>query len=196
MLSSSSSFQGINLIVVLSGNYWQPGIGDPTIIGWITVLFYFITAFFCFKCGQKNKGDRSIWFFCALMLLFLGTNKQLDLQSLLTVIGKKMAIEQGWYDQRRLVQKEFIIGLIAFSCAGVMFLIQAIGTKIKRFSLPLLGIIFLLLFIMIRATSFHHVDYLLDLKLGKFRVNWLLELGGIIFLLTAAMREIFKQKIR
>ncbi len=185
-----------NYAVIISGNYWKPGIGDPTVVGWLTVFAYFLTAFCCFKCGHKNKKDAWIWWGLTFILVILGVNKQLDLQSWFTMIGKRIAIEQGWYEQRRLVQKDFIIGLIALSCAGFMFLMQGIGRKVKRFILPLFGLIFLMLFIIIRATSFHHVDQLLGWQVAGFRLNWFLELGGISCLLVAAIKEILKQKKR
>ncbi|CCQ53934.1 hypothetical protein CWATWH0402_4702 [Crocosphaera watsonii WH 0402] len=50
-----------NCAVIISGNSWQPGIGDPTILGWLTVFSYFLTAFCCFKCGHKNRRDSWIW---------------------------------------------------------------------------------------------------------------------------------------
>ncbi|WP_107671344.1 hypothetical protein [Cyanothece sp. BG0011] len=178
--------------LIIVGNDWRPGIGDPTIMGWVTVLCYFITALLCFKCGQKHKNDYLFWWPLALLLIILGINKQLDLQSWLTIVGKKMAIEQGWYEKRRLVQKDFIISLIAISGAIFMFIMQRMKTKIKQFILPILGIVFLLIFIIIRATSFHHVDQLLGWKLGEIRVNWLLELGGISCLAIAACKEILK----
>lgn len=175
---------------MISGNNWKPGIGDPTIMGWLTVLGYFITAILCFKCGQKKKNSHWIWWALSLLLLILGINKQLDLQSWFTIMGKKIAIKQGWYEKRRFVQRDFIIGLVAISSASFMFIMQWMGTKVKQFILPLLGLIFLLVFIIIRATSFHHVDRLLGWELGGIRLNWILELGGISCLAIAAIKEI------
>ncbi len=183
-----------NCAVIISNNSWQPGIGDPTILGWFTVLSYFLTAFCCLKCGQKNKRDRWIWWGIATILFLLGINKQLDLQSLFTIIGKNIAIEQGWYEQRRLVQKNFIIVLITISCASFMFILQGMGRKIKRFILPLFGLFFLLTFIVIRAISFHHVDQLLGWQLAGFRLNWLLELTGISCVAIAGIRQMFKTR--
>ncbi|EAZ90255.1 hypothetical protein [Crocosphaera chwakensis] len=184
----------IKYLIIVVDNSWKPGNGDPTIMGWLTVFFYFITAFLCFKCGQKNDKNNLIWWGLAFILVLLGINKQLDLQSWFTLIGKKMAIEQGWYEKRRIVQKDFIIGLIAISCASVMFIMQWMGTKIKHFLLPLLGLTFLVIFILIRATSFHHVDQLLGWNIGGMQMNWLLELGGISCLAIAAIKEIFASK--
>lgn len=182
---------------LIDNGHWQPGIGDPSFRGWITVIAYLVTAFLCSYCGQQQKrdrfqralGDRWFWWIFSIILLLMGLNKQLDLQSWLTEVGKQVATDQGWYDQRRRVQLDFIMGLIVFSFATLMFLIQSMGKAWKKFWLALLGMLFLLCFIIIRATSFHHVDQLLGWELGGFSLNWILELGGITCIAIAAIRE-------
>ncbi|GBF83006.1 isopropylmalate isomerase [Aphanothece sacrum FPU3] len=173
----------------MENGYWQPRIGDPTLMGWVTVIAYLVTAFLCANRSLKTQRDRWFWMTLSAILLLLGINKQLDLQSWLTLIGKQMAIEQGWYRERRQFQFDFILGLIAVSFAGLMFLIQGMGKSWKRFMLALLGLIFLLSFIVIRATSFHHVDVLLGREFSGFRLNWLFELGGISCIAIAAIKN-------
>ena len=41
------------------------------------------------------------------------------------------------------------------------------------------GLAFLILFVLIRASSFHKVDWFINLHLGGLRANHLMELGGI-----------------
>jgi len=36
---------------------WIPGIGDPTIIGWITVAVYFIVALICLKAAFTSNSE-------------------------------------------------------------------------------------------------------------------------------------------
>lgn len=36
-----------------------------------------------------------------------------------------------------------------------------------------------LVFIIVRVTSFHHVDLMLHMEIGGWRLHWILELGGI-----------------
>lgn len=181
---------------LINNNDWQPGIGDPSLMGWLTVFAYFLTAFLCFNCWRRNRYYRWFWLMLSLILFLLGINKQLDLQSWLTILGKNIAIQQGWYEQRRHFQKEFILGLITVSFASLMFLVQAMGKALKSFILPLFGVSFLLIFIVIRATSFHYVDRLLGFELAGFHLNWLFELGGIICIAIAAIREMLNRKRR
>ena len=32
------------LLAAVEGGRWKPGIGDPTVMGWVTVAAYFVTA--------------------------------------------------------------------------------------------------------------------------------------------------------
>ena len=58
----------------------------------------------------------------------------------------------------------------------------------KEFKFILYGLAFLSAFIVIRATSFHHVDQLLHIHLLGFKINWILELGGIIYVAFGSIK--------
>ena len=170
---------------------WVPGIGDPTIIGWVTVAVYFIVALICFKAVflsnihyRQNKpgSDKSIlvfWNFLAFILIFLGFNKQLDLQSLLTQIGRDIAVEQGWYKSRRTVQVIFVISIGLIGVATFTYLIRTYRNTNSSVKIALTGCVILFSFIFIRASSFHHIDIFISMKLAGVRMNGALELGGL-----------------
>ena len=89
------------LAVTVDGR-WHPGIGDPTFLGWFTAFSYLAAAWLCRRAGRRVRGKhpdarrmRLAWSLMALLMLALGINKQLDLQSWLTYVGKDMAIQQG-----------------------------------------------------------------------------------------------------
>jgi hypothetical protein len=98
---------------------WSPGIGDPTWIGWITTVAYFIGAALCipaFRRAWANwRSSAPGWLMLAIALVLLGFNKQLDLQILLTEIGRSLAQHYGWYQQRRTIQTAFIAMLATTS---------------------------------------------------------------------------------
>ena len=190
----------MTIFAVIINGHWQPGIGDPTFMGWLTVLAYLITAFSCLICAfshrflsplQRVNRIRWLWGFFAIVLLVLGINKQLDLQSLVTVIGKEVALSQGWYQQRRIIQAQFIIGIVIAALILLSVIGRAIYAERRTYRLALLGLMFLSCFIVIRASSFHHIDSLLRWQLVGFRLNWILEIGGIACIATAAIRTIF-----
>ena len=98
---------------------WSPGIGDPTWIGWITTVAYFIGAAMCTlafrRAGANRRSSAPGWLMLAIALVLLGINKQLDLQILLTEIGRSLAQHYGWYQQRRTIQTAFIAMLATTS---------------------------------------------------------------------------------
>ena len=51
-----------------------------------------------------------------------------------------------------------------------------------------MGMVFVIGFVIIRASSFHHVDALLAARLGGMKWNWILELGGIAAVSLGAYR--------
>ena len=136
---------------------WSPGIGDPTIIGWLTVILYLTTSFLCWRVTRRLGGgggssDREINIWRSLFALFLalGINKQLDLQSALTEAGRVLAHIQGWYDRRRIVQIGFVV-LVAILClAGTIVLISWMRQAKGATWLALLGTILVLGFVIIR----------------------------------------------
>jgi hypothetical protein len=169
----------------LIGN-WSPGIGDPTPIGWLTTIAYFATAWGCWLVARRTVIRRKrdwielrIWQALAVTFSLLGVNKQLDLQTAFTIIGKTMAMDEGWYEYRRVVQFIFIV-LIALASAALVLgaLYIARGTS-RHARTALIGFGAVSCFVVIRAASFHHIDQLLASTLWRLRTNWILELGGI-----------------
>lgn len=181
------------------GDEWYPAIGDPSFMGWLTVAAYFVTAILCWKAAIKartsNPGSGSrkaanLWLLLFALLLCLGINKQLDLQTWFTVLGKKIAIEQGWYERRRVVQAFFVLMLSAGGLLLALLVWRSARGSLRQHAWALFGGIFLLAFVVIRASSFHHVDQMLGFRLAGLKMNWLLELSGIGCIAIAAAREL------
>jgi hypothetical protein len=175
------------------GDVWRPGIGDPTVMGWVTVVAYFVAALLCFREGARVKrgaGPREkklFWSTLAVLLVFLGFNKQLDLQTLLTLTGRRIAIAQGWYENRRVVQLVFV-AMIALGGVFSVWLMSRLVRKYPDLRLAMLGFVALLVFVVVRAASFHHVDQLINFHLAGVRMNWVLELGAIALVAIGAWK--------
>jgi len=175
--------------------HWRPTIGDPTAMGWFTVVAYalgaVLTGLAALAHIRHGSGrGRAIWLLVTAGMAFLCVNKQLDLQSLLTEIGRMIARSQGWYAQRREFQKWLV--LVIFAAAGL-----CAGWSILHFRafwmahrLLMTGVMFLITFIVVRAVSFHHFDLLLRTTVLGFRINWALELTGIFLIILAASVEL------
>ena len=175
---------------------WQPAIGDPTLMGWVTVVAYGAAALLAFKSASALRRDSArsssegglsrFWAMLALFLLLLGINKQLDLQTLFTQLARDLALAQGWYEERRRYQLTFIGAVVVAGVLGTIGLAFALRRIAARIWLALVGIGFLVSFVLVRAASFHHVDLLL--RAGPVRLNWVFELTGIGLIALAAAR--------
>ena len=122
-------------------------------------------------------------------MVLLGFNKQLDLQTFLTLSVRKIAIAQGWYDNRRLVQLGFV-GLVAIAgVGGAVFMWRLVRSTGKRLRIALVGFVLLLCFVVVRAASFHHVDSLINFRFGGVRMNWVLELGAIMIIAVGTYKS-------
>jgi len=173
---------------------WRPTFGDPDFIGWFTTGSYFVCAILSFIVALASpKGDRrsfSFWGMISLFMIMLGINKQLDLQTLLTEMGRQIASTQGWMDQRRIVQFLFVV---AFGTAVMIaFLLFAIIMQnfFRQHILVFIGVFFLLSYIIIRAATFHHFGEMFRSQFFAIRMIWLLELTGIYFIVLAGIKEI------
>jgi hypothetical protein len=122
-----------------------------------------------------------------ITLFFLGINKQLDLQSYITAIGKYFAMRGGWYQHRQIVQWLFIRFIVLSSVGLMSFLVWYLRETLLRNSIAIVGISLLMAFIAIRASSFHHVDIFIHSTLFNVRINWIVELSGIMMITVSAL---------
>ncbi|MEY8828037.1 isopropylmalate isomerase [Sedimentitalea sp. XS_ASV28] len=180
------------------GDNWSPTIGDPSVMGWVTVVAYGVTALLCALAfrGEPARRLRLFGYGLTLLLALLMVNKQLDLQSALTAGARCLAQLQGWYEDRRAVQVGFILVLLLYCLGFGIFLIWIMWGHLGQIWLMVLGLIFLLAFIAVRAVGFHHFDALISAQISNVRMNWILELGGLIMIGANAVWMILARRPR
>jgi hypothetical protein len=169
---------------------WSPGIGDPSVMGWVTVAVYFFTAYRCFRLapGRDTKlvpYESHVWWSFVVILVALGINKQLDLQTALTEIDRILAREEGWYGERRIVQAAFLGSVAAISIVGIANVVWLTRKLPIATRVAVVGGVGVVTFVVVRAASFHHVDVLIGHRLFGLKVNWVLEIGSISMILIA-----------
>lgn len=174
---------------------WSPGIGDPNVMGWLTVVVYALAAMATGRRAMRGPfeadsrlRERLFWGIATGLLVLLAVNKQLDLQTFFTEIGRCVARAQGWYEDRREVQLRFIIGIVIAGAAAIVCLWLVMRGTLKRTGLAVLGLGFVCSFVLIRAAGFHHVDTLINTTVAGLRMNWLLEMPGPALVAIAALR--------
>jgi hypothetical protein len=166
---------------------WKPGIGDPTVYGWLTVAAYALGAELGWRASQRApRRERRFWLVLTAVLAFLCINKQLDLQTLFTDIARVEAKLHGWYDRRHDYQQGFVAGLaVAFATT---ILILSLRSRRDRPAVrgAVVGIALILLFVLVRASSIDRIDWLLARHLGGVKINHALELGSIAIVAACA----------
>lgn len=180
---------------------WHPGIGDPTPLGWFTVVAYVAAAFAAFRASllrrayisdddpQVAADQRAVarfWVAVGVCMVALGINKQLDLQTFFTETLRSLSKTQGWYEDRRRYQIGFILSLALGGAGGLAAIVYGLRHVFRYIVGGAVGLVLIVSFVLVRAASFHHVDQLLGS--GRIRLNWVLELSGIAVVLIAALR--------
>ena len=179
---------------------WSPKSGDPDFWGWIVTIAYLMACVLCFLAGRKELAESRkhgsigvawFWFGLAVLLLSLGVNKQLDLQTLLTEIGRQVARQGGWFDQRRKIQRILLVAGAAFEVASLGWGYFFLRSRWRDCRLAFLGIVFLFGFVGIRAASIQNVDRLfLRIPHLGHRLNAGLELSGTILIGLGALLRV------
>jgi hypothetical protein len=174
--------------------HWSPGIGDPTFVGWFTAFAYLGTAWVARRVALRTpkflaeaRRERFVWQTLAVTMAVLGVNKQLDLQSAVTEIGRILARAEGLYGERRGLQVLFIAGIAVLAGAASVALLVLSRSTSRQARTAILGAMLVFAFVVIRAASFHSIDIILGLTWLGLRVNWLAELSGIFLVLGAAL---------
>lgn len=169
---------------------WTAGIGDPSPMGWITMAAYCAAAALAARnvlAARRGAAPVGFWLTLTVLLLLLGINKQLDLQTWFGQTGRDLALSQGWYDRRRTVQA----GFIALLGVGAVALVGAArrywAARWLDYRWVFLGVLLLAVFIVIRAASFHHIDDFIHFDLGKTTLGRAFEIVGVMIIGVACV---------
>ncbi len=173
------------------GIAWRPGIGDPNFFGWFTVAGYALAALLCYAAWKSERrrpmpAKPRFWFALTVALVLLGINKQLDIQTLFTEVGRIVLRHQGWLNQKREFQLAFIAAVAAAALLLVLALAWWLRGLWRRCGVALVGFDLLAAFVVIRAASFHHIDQFLGQQVWILKVNHILELGALALVCAGA----------
>jgi hypothetical protein len=175
---------------------WEMGFNDPNPTGWIVTLLYMAALACCIWAARVEREHETsstqplwprFWVIACWIIGVLGVNKQLDLQSLLTEIGRDLFRAVGLYEERRGFQMLFVVLLALVGVAAIVAGRISLGGFWRRYRMAYIGGCCLIVFVVVRGASFHHVDtFLYHTGSLKYWVNTLLEAGGISTVIAAA----------
>ena len=176
-----------------AGNHrrMQSSIADADMADWVTVAAYLLAAMLSARAARHagigcQADDRLFWRATALVLVLLAVNELLDLQALLTALGRAHAKANGWYGEHRRAQYAFVValgGAALIAGAGLLWLTRRMHVTVR---LALVGLASIGLFILVRAASFHHLDEVLGRGWQRFKLGSIQEMAGILIVAAAA----------
>ncbi len=180
---------------------WSPSFHDNFFLGWVITGSYFACAimaavFATFLNQMEEKKPFHFWLLISIIMIGLGINKQLDVQTLLTEVGRQLSYTQEWYEMRRIVQLLFMTALFAAGVAAFAWFTISFRDLLRRYVFAFCGLFFLLSYMVIRAAAFHHVGELIQYDLQGIRMKWVLELAGIYMIIGAGLKDMFASRAR
>jgi hypothetical protein len=189
--------------IIADGIRWQLGIGDPTAAAWLIVAAYALAAAMSFRAfavardgerwfaltdpreGRDQRMLKRLWLLSAITMVVLGVNKQLDLQSLLLEIVRDRAIADGWYNNRRRYQMDFIVVVTLLGLVTTTFIALSLRRVLRRILPAVAGLAMLTAFVVMRASSFSYDSKVVAYD-GPAGMTWILELPGVALIATSA----------
>jgi hypothetical protein len=177
---------------------------DPIVAAWIIFGSYFAVALLSARAlraawagarmsvdypGQERRTKERtaayrasfvFWSVIIVLFLFLGVNKQVDMQTWITMVGRRVAKAHGWYDQRTIVQAIFVLAIAITGLATLSVLLKCTRALLPRHVLAFFGLSVLAFYLLARASSFHDVEIAMFTEVLGMRVSWIIEMTGIV----------------
>lgn len=159
---------------------------------WVTVAAYLVAALLSVRAARqaalrREASERSFWRISTMLLVLLGINELLDLQTLLTAVARANAEANGWYGYHRQVQYMFVVALAVAAAIAGLAMLWLTRRSHAAVRLALVGLVSIGLFVLLRAASFHHLDEMLGRGWPAFNWGSLQEMAGILTVAGAAL---------
>jgi hypothetical protein len=170
---------------------WEQAIMALSWYHGIILVVYLGAAWLCLLNAQIAKDEEAttfIWYLAAIALCLLGVNAVLRGDVFVTLFLRSLALLQGWYEERRLLQDLTIGALVfAFLFAASRWRVNFAATDLPSGSMAF-GLAVLIALLALRTVSAHGTDAVLNLRLAGVSVGRLLEFAGLGLVLHGALR--------
>lgn len=186
---------------------WKPG--DPYLAAYILTGYYLLLAAMSFwLCRRIRLQERQVvtesseisslkrryylWMMIALVVLLLGINKQLDLQSLIPYLGRLVFLKLGIYGIRRPVQAIFFVAIFFVSVVGLALVFRRVRIPSRPALLAWLGLFLQCGFVLFRAATINHLEWRLWTAIRAHSLNIVIETIGLVVINAALVWEYFE----
>jgi hypothetical protein len=157
--------------------------GHLTPLGWAVAVVYVLGALCCARAGRVTQQDgrrcsdkQQPWWVMTAVLLLLGINKLLNLQTTLINLGRATAWTEGWHQYQRVAQVVFAVLFTLAMFASLAACLKKWKWFVNEQPLVLAGVLLLFLFVVLRASTINRIDERLHLRLYDDYWGWILEL--------------------
>lgn len=188
-----------SLFVRCTAEAWNPGFGDlnpsgmALFVGYVLATVIAAVVVLAGRFPRRSRArERTFWVMATLLLALLAVNKQLDLQVFVTGTGRCIARAEGWYEDRRLLQVEATLVLAVLGLAVILGAIWLLRGTLSRNLIPVIGLILVLTFVMMRVVSFHHLDAFLRTEFLSIRLHRIVEGLALLVVIWGAVRVLLR----
>jgi uncharacterized membrane protein YidH (DUF202 family) len=165
-------------------------------ISWFIAFGYLFTSAGAFgvwgssalqsRRGVHQPPESSVWFLTALLLLVMGLGRSANLATTIGELGRRVAENEGWYENRRPVQA-LVITVVLALFAGVVVTWSRRRDPRRRRITPLALIVTTLIgLVVVRTISLHYLDTVFNLIVFGLRAGDLLEILCLLALIRLA----------
>lgn len=163
-----------------------------TLIAAYTALGFTGLRFAFRRDGVSYRQGRQYWFSVAMLLLFMAFNRFSNFLPGVTDQLRTLAESKDLYAFRRPIQ--FLV-LVEVVLLAIMFIKKLMKTRHlnKRTSLTILGMLLLVTELLIKTISFHPMDSIINISVGYWTMNGLIESVGIMLVALAFTMSILRR---
>lgn len=192
------------LLFYMTQSGWKPGFGDNDWLGWTITAAYFLVSLLCVAAFRdevrsfrvvRRLQRPAFWLILTALLVLLGINKQLDLQTWVQSTGDHLVQSEG-LESHRLGLK--VLSLLTLGLAGLgitLAMLLYIGRQWRLYLLAFVGLLYLGVFIVLRAAS--SISFLGEINEKYYEsIHLLLELCGILMIGISAARAVYRETRR
>jgi hypothetical protein len=167
---------------------WIEEIGDPGWSGWVIVALYLLAAGLSVRAAvwARARDERVFWLIAAGLMAVYAANKELDLQTVLTALGRCASKAEGWHDRRWMLQLAVTVVLGAGFLGVVGLAALRLRHLLSRTGIAAAGLVLTSAYVIGRAVIINHVDRLAGLNLATMRLSWLFEVPGPLLVIAGA----------
>jgi hypothetical protein len=151
-------------------------------LSWILLALLYVLAA---VLVLRRRSEGRVWLVVGVLLLALCLARLFDLQALVTGTLRCIVQQQGLYDLRRPLQALALVALLIGAALSLPALLR--GFAAHRLLVGGLGL--LLMFLALRALSFHPVDAFLGRDYAEVPLARWVEAAAVLPILFAALRR-------